>query len=326
MNKLALASALFFLNVLVMAQVAPAKYFIEFTDKNGSPFSIDRPGEFLTQRAIDRRAAQDIQVTEQDLPVNPSYVQQVANTGVAVINRSKWFNGIIIQADDSTKLDTISALPFVKSIRKNNSKAVKPEPVADKFAGESSFLAAGDISGYKSLASPGNYNYGPSLKQIQMMNGDQLHNQGFRGEGKVIAILDAGFLKVDVLKAFDSLWQNNQILGTRDFVNPGGNVFTGHIHGMMVLSVIGGNYPGEIIGTAPKASFWLLRSEDAATEYIIEEYNWECAAEFADSVGADVITSSLGYTTFTDSTMNHTCADMNGHTTPASRGANIASL
>jgi hypothetical protein len=113
-----------------------------------------------------------------------------------------------------------------------------------------------------------------------------------------IAIIDAGFWYADTIHAFDSLWINNQILGTKDFVNPGGNVFREYPHGMEVLSTIAANLPGQIVGTAPKAKFWLLRSEDAATENLIEEYNWASAAEFADSVGVDVINSSLGYTVF----------------------------
>ena len=168
------------------------------------------------------------------------------------------------------------------------------------------------------------YDYGPSLKQIHMLKGDSLHKMGYRGEGKVIAILDAGFSHADTLRAFDSLIANNQILGTRDFVNPGNNVYKEDHHGMEVLSCMGGNIPGELIGTAPKAKFWLLRTEDVNSEYIIEEYNWVSAAEFADSTCADIINSSLGYTQFYDSSMNHTCNDMNGHTTPVTKGANLA--
>ena len=316
--------ALFFLILCGSAQIGPYKYFVKFTDKNGTPYSIYNPSAFLSQRAIQRRTNQAIQITQEDLPVNPSYVTQVANIGVTVLTRSKWFNGITIYTMDSTKLQLISALPFVTSILKNI-PAEGASPVPDKFQMETSFLSPIPTNNFIK-ASPTGYDYGPSYRQIGMLHGDVLHDLGYRGQGKVIAILDAGFQSVDNLYAFDSLWQNNQILGTKDFVDQGGNVFIGHVHGMMVLSLIGGNVPGQLIGTAPKASFWLLRSEDANTEYLIEEYNWVSAAEFADSVGADIISSSLGYTTFTDPSMNHTCADMDGHTTPAAKGANIAAL
>jgi serine protease AprX len=151
-----------------------------------------------------------------------------------------------------------------------------------------------------------------------------LHNEGYRGQGKVIAVLDAGFIGADTIRTFDSLRDNGQILGSRDFVSPGGTVYGHHPHGTMVLSIMGGNVPGELIGTAPKAEYWLLRTEDGGSEYIIEEYNWVAGAAFADSVGADVINSSLGYTQFDDPSQNHTCDDMNGYTAPSTRGANIA--
>ncbi|MBN1819545.1 MAG: S8 family serine peptidase, partial [Prolixibacteraceae bacterium] len=143
-------------------------------------------------------------------------------------------------------------------------------------------------------------------------------------EGLQIAVLDAGFYKANEFPVFDSLWINNRILGTKDFVNDTSDFFVQHYHGMSVLSIMGGNVPGELIGTAPEASYWLIRSEDGATEFLIEEDNWVAAAEFADSVGADIINSSLGYYLFDDSTMDHSYADMDGQTTRVSRGANIA--
>jgi hypothetical protein len=137
-------------------------------------------------------------------------------------------------------------------------------------------------------------------------------------------VLDNGFLNVDINTSFDSLRANNQILGTRDFVNPGGNVYREDNHGAGVLSVMACDAPGDLIGTAPKASYWLLRTEDAVGDDIVEEYNWEAAAEMADSVGADIISSSLGYNVFENNWMDHSCTDMNGITNPSTRGANIA--
>ncbi|MCF6358930.1 MAG: S8 family serine peptidase, partial [Draconibacterium sp.] len=166
--------------------------------------------------------------------------------------------------------------------------------------------------------------YGPSVYQTGLMNGQYLHNRGYNGQGMQIAIIDAGFLNADKYSAFDSLWANNQILGTKDFVNSDEDFYSTHYHGMSVLSCIGGNVPGSLIGTARKASFWLIRSEDVTSEYLIEEDNWVAAAEFADSVGADIINSSLGYYEFDDSTMNHPYSDMDGKTTRVTRGANIA--
>jgi len=324
MRRVTVALVFFLLVLTITAQVAPDKYFVEFTDKDNSPYSIDRPWEFLSLRALDRRAVSGIPIEFNDLPVTPDYVLAVNLIGVEVITRSKWFNGITIYTTDPTKITEIELLPFVNLVVKNVVKPTPAEPVPDKFAIEQApVIPLNTVSGVP-LKIFDSASYGLSYTQSHMLRTDLLHSLGFRGEGIVIAILDAGFNLVDELAPFDSLWANNQILGTRDFVTPGGNVFVGHTHGMAVLSIMGGYVPGQLIGTAPKADYWLLRSEDGGSEYLIEEYNWVCAAEFADSAGADIINSSLGYTVFNDSTQNHTCADMTGNTTPVTRGANIA--
>jgi subtilisin family serine protease len=151
-----------------------------------------------------------------------------------------------------------------------------------------------------------------------------LHNQGFRGKGIQIAILDAGFWHVNEIAAFDSLRTTKRILKIKDFVDPRSDFYQLHSHGMSVLSCMGGNDPGKLIGTAPDASFYLFRTEDAGTEYLIEEDNWVAGAELADSLGADVINSSLGYNEFDDSKMNHVYSDMNGKKTRVTQGANMA--
>jgi len=324
MRRVSSSIVFFLLFLTVMAQVAPGKYFVEFTDKNNSPYTTDKPWEFLSQRALDRRAVAGIPIEINDLPVNPDYVAAVSQIGVEVITRSKWFNGVTIFNADPSKIEEIELLPFVSKIVKSGVKIPGSTQIEDKFAMElKSVIPLIALPGIP-LKVADSADYGLSFTQSHMIRTDLLHNMGYRGNGMVIAILDAGFNLADQLAPFDSLWANNQILGTRDFVNPGNNVFIGHTHGMSVLSIMGGYVPGQLIGTAPKANYWLLRSEDGGSEYLVEEYNWVCAAEFADSVGADIINSSLGYTVFDDTTMNHTCADMTGNTTPVTRGANIA--
>ena len=328
--KQILTTVLFFIVITGFSQQIPQKYFVAFTDKNGSPYTISNPQAFLTQRAIDRRAVKGILIIEEDLPVNPSYVTGVAATGVQVFTQCKWFNGVTIRVTDTAVLASIRALPFVQSVTRVSSYNFKKSVEGDrKFRLEEGLGKTGGNHENRSPGSAQSYDYGPSYNQIHMLNGDALHNLGYRGQGKVIAVLDAGFQHADVNPVFDSLRANNQILGTRDFVYPaGGNVCiygdTAHPHGAEVLSTMGGNTPGQLIGTAPKASYWLIRTEDAPTENIVEEYNWVVGAEMADSVGADVINSSLGYTQFDNGWMDHTCADMNGYTNPSSRGANIA--
>ncbi len=325
MRRVTATLVFFLLFLAVKSQIAPDKYFVEFTDKNNSPYSIDKPWEFLSQRALDRRAVAGIPIELNDLPVNPDYIAAISLIGVEVITRSKWFNGVTIYTTDPAKIAEIELLPFVTRVVKCGMKVTEPVPIADKFAMEEMLVIPLSSPSEVPLKISDSADYGLSFTQVHMVRTDMLHDLGFRGEGMMIAILDAGFNLVDQLVPFDSLWANNQILGARDFVTPGGNVFIGHTHGMSVLSIMGGYVPGQLIGTAPKADYWLLRSEDGGSEYLVEEYNWVCAAEFADSVGADVINSSLGYTVFDDSTQNHTCADMTGNTTPVTRGANIAS-
>ncbi|MFH1297973.1 MAG: S8 family serine peptidase [Bacteroidota bacterium] len=324
MRRVTATLVFFLLFLAVTSQIAPNKYFVEFTNKKNSPYSIDRPWEFLSQRALDRRAIAGIAIEFNDLPVTPDYVEDVSLIGVEVITRSKWFNGITIYTTDSSKIAEIEQLPFVKQVVKNGLKNSETAFSPDKFAVEQAPVDPLNTLPDIPLKISDSTDYGISFDQVHMVRTDLLHDLGFRGQGMMIAVLDAGFHLADQLPAFDSLWANNQILGTRDFVNPGGNIFIGHDHGMKVLSIMGGYVPGQLIGTAPKADYWLLRSEDTGSEFLIEEYNWVSAAEFADSVGADIINSSLGYTVFSDTTQNHTCADMTGNTTPVTRGANIA--
>ncbi len=322
--KTLFTTVLFLLVITGFSQI-PQKYFVAFTDKNGTPYTISDPQAFLTQRSIDRRQTQGIPITVQDLPVNPAYVNAVAALGAVVYTRCKWFNGItVLIADSTTVLPQIKALSFVQSVTRVTDYTSKKSGGDGKFRLEEQLRRTGGKLGLNTLKSTQSYDYGPSHGQIHLINGDVLHNMGYRGQGKVIAVLDAGFLNADVIPAFDSLRAHNQILGTRDFVTPGGNVYQEHWHGCSVLSTMGGDTPGQLIGTAPEASYWLIRTEDANTENIVEEYNWVVGAEMADSVGADVINSSLGYTQFDNGWMDHTCADMNGYTNPSTRGANIA--
>jgi serine protease AprX len=309
---------------LAFAKVAPQKYFVQFTDKSGTPYTTDHPEAFLSARSILRRLNQGIHVITEDLPVTPDYVNQVTNKGVTVLTRSKWFNGITINVPDSTVIPSILALPFVLKIVKCEKKNQNGDYIANKFCIEDGSIVSINDLKLKSTGAKTSYNYGASYTQIHMVNGDVLHDLGYKGQGKQIALLDAGFYHANVLPAFDSLYQHGQILGTKDFVNPGNNVYNEYAHGMAVLSIMGGNIPGQLVGTAPKAGFWLLRTEDVGSENIIEEYNWDAAAEFADSVGVDIINSSLGYTQFDDPSMNHTWADLNGNSTPVTMAANIA--
>lgn len=315
------------------------KYRVSFTDKNNSVYSVSNPSVFLSQKALTRRINHGIEVTSDDIPVNKWYVDSLIAKGATIFNTSRWFNSCIIGLSDTTLINNINILPFVSNVKrvvsltskkKKDSKQSPPEVKNTKvfFSPDNNqnyLLSNKQPIKYDKTKQPGRViNYGASLTQIAMMNGNSLHVQGYLGNGMTIAILDAGFYGANLYSAFDSLWINGQILGTRDFVEPGSNVFDKATHGMMVLSDIGAYLPGQLVGTAPKANFWLIRTEDEVTENLIEEDNWVAGAEFADSLGVDVISSSLGYTTFDDTTMSHTYQDLNGRTARASIGATIA--
>jgi subtilisin family serine protease len=292
-------------------ETAPQRYRIEFTNKDNNPYSLDAPQGFLSEKSIARRQKQGISLEYKDLPVSPAYIDSIRSTGAHVLTVSKWFNSVTVIAASDSIFQRIARFTFVKK----------------------DYQSKGVASGKKQATDPGkiqvfaleqSFNYGVSEWQTAIHKGQNLHNQGFTGQGITIAVLDAGYYHVDQLPAFAYLWDNGQILGTRDFVISGSNLFDGHSHGMVVLSIMGGNLPGELIGTSPDANFWLLRSEDAASEYLIEEDNWAAAAEFADSAGADILNTSLGYSQFDNHVMDHTYADMDGNTTRISRAADIA--
>ncbi len=304
------------------------KHVVFLKNKNNNPYSLSSPLAFLTQRSLDRRTKSGIALDMKDLPVTPSYVTQIAATGATVYYSLKWFNAVVVATADPSVLSAISALSFVDHI----DQVAKKSPV--HTSAKHGTMDAEGIPPYTInfpsfapvVKSAGSYNYGQAYTQVHMIALDALHNLGFTGTGMMIAQLDDGWYHVNQIAAFDSLWHNNQILGTRDFEVPGNNVFGDNMdsHGTSVLSTMGANVPGQIIGTAPKATFWLLRTEDYNIEVLAEEYNWAGGAEFADSVGADVINSSLGYTTFDNPAYNHTWADLNGNTTPCSRAAGMA--
>lgn len=297
----------------VLTSVAQDYYWVAFSDKNNSPWSLSEPEKYLSERSIRRRIEQNIEIDSLDLPVNPLYISQTLDLGAEFIHSSKWLNGITVRATSPDFLTDVKQLPFVREVKLSKRTAVFKSAVA-KFQEPDIPLS---MEGKLSL------NYGESSYQIEQLNTQFFHQQNFRGERMQIAVLDAGFFNVDIYPAFDSLWANHQILGVKNFVDEN-SVFDNHSHGMSVLSAIGGNVPEMLLGTAPKASFWLIQTEDAKTEFIIEEDNWIAGAEFADSVGVDIINSSLGYYMFDDPAMNHSYSDMDGNTTRITRGANIA--
>jgi subtilisin family serine protease len=325
--RIILTAALLCMQVYVALAQSGIKHLVFFKDKSNNPYSLTDPREFLTKKALDRRVKNNIPFDEKDLPVSPAYVHELASKGARIIYTLKWFNAAMITTEDPHVLEAISELPFIEHITKvggRNREMSKAEKGIQQQYSIQPIKHASLPSRTNSTPS-GILNYGNAWNQVSMIGLHHLHDLGFTGQGKEIVILDAGYWNVDQGAAFAYLWQHGLILGTRDFVDPGGNVFIQHTHGESVLSILGANLPGQIIGTAPDASYWLLRTEDAwGGEYIEEEYNWAAGAEFADSVGADIITSSLAYTTFDNPASNHTYSDLDGNTTPAAIAADLS--
>ena len=286
-------------------------YWIQFTDKLHSSYSISNADQFLSQRAISRRVRQNIAVNALDIPVSLYYIDSLRRIGLTAFNSSKWLNGILVKVTDTTMLTSLAGVSFVQSF-----KYVRP------IVAKKSLFPKKDLGTISD-----DYDYGTGFNQISMLNGNVLHNLGFKGEGMLIAIVDAGFIGANTSAAFDSLFSNNRVVSTRDFAtgNNDTTVFESATHGTSVLSTIASLIPGSFVGTAPRASVSLILSEEAASEYVFEEYTWVCAAEYADSIGADILSSSLGYTVFDDPSMNHTWSDLTGNISVASKAAKIAS-
>lgn len=301
------------------AQMPYTKFWIGFSDKSSTPYSISQPETFLSAKAIERRTMYSIPVVANDLPVDPVYVQQVKDLGATVLYSSKWMNGVVITVPDSATLLSVQALPFVINSRGVARTMPKGAKITPKY--NNSFTAGKNET--EQITGSDEY-YGEAFHQLHMLNGDYLHTQGYKGEGMVIGIMDAGFTNANQMEVFESHFQNGRILGHKDFVAGGDSVFNYSSHGTHVFSISGGNLPGTYVGAAPEASFWLFRTEDAPTETSIEEYNWVAAAEFADSVGVDVLNTSLGYSIFDDPAMNYSYEQMDGNTAVISKGADIA--
>jgi serine protease AprX len=313
--------------VLLCGLIAPlwaqqSKYFIAFTDKNNSPFSLTDPAAYLSQKSIDRRLKQDIGITQRDLPVNPAYVQALQNLGATVWYTSRWMNAALIEAD-AAQLGQIQKLSFVKIQDTHSWQPVSAaRPGMQRTVSDKQPSSARRNNAKSNQANP--LDYGFSTNQVAMIGADKMHQQGFTGQGMRIAIFDSGFKNAHTLPAFNHVFINSRVLATYDFVSKEESVYEDDEHGLRVFSAMAAYVPGEIIGTAYEADYLLFRTEDAASEFRIEEINWLIAAEYADSAGVDVINSSLGYNHFSDPAMNYSQADMDGNTALITRAADMA--
>ena len=307
--------------IFAIGQAQYTRHIIELTDKRGTVHSLSNPQTFLSAETIARRKQFNIAIDSTDLPVSKVYLDSIAKAGkVEILNSSKWLNQVLIKTSDQAALNKISQFPFVK---KRFQIANRPHTNSEEKFIET--ITETNLTQTVASTKATTLNYGNSIKQVNIHEGEFLHNKGFQGNGIKIAVLDAGFFKYQNIAAFDSLKINGQLKMTWDFVDNNASVNEDDAHGMQCLSILAANLPGAFVGTAPASSYYLFRTEDVASEFPVEEQNWLAAAERADSIGAQMISSSLGYNTFDDASFNYTYADMNGKKTMITRGATMAS-
>ena len=306
--------------ITLVANAQQNFYVVTFKDKNNSTFTISHPEQFLSQRSIDRRQRQKIKINSVDLPITYAYIKNIEDLGIKIRLEVKWFNAVVIQTTPDM-LNSIQTLPCVASV-----ESLGPLPTY-KSGNTKSFFRNETLTNLFTRKSSQAVNYGNAQSQVEQINGNLLHNQGYLGQGMSIAVLDAGFKSFYDLSVFDNLRKSGHLKGAIDFTKTS-NFLTAldDSHGTEVLSLLTGNLNSTQIGTAPEADYWLIRTEDAKAEYPLEEYNWAAGAIFADSVGVDIISSSLGYFEFDSpyTSSNYTIDQLNGKTTFVSRTAEKA--
>ncbi|SES73919.1 S8 family serine peptidase [Prevotella sp. kh1p2] len=287
-------------------------YRIYLKDKKGTPCSLRHPEQFLSERALQRRSHQGLEVDETDLPVSPVYLSALREAGFTIVSRSKWNNTVVVRFPSATAESAIRLLNFVRDAK----RLYTYDGAAAKPTGRSFLKIVEPKDSFTATTG-----YGKGEAQIRNLNGIRLHEAGFRGQGKLIAIQDAGFMNADSI----AYLSNVNIVDTRSFVYPVNNNLYDDTsdHGTMVLSCMAANVPGRLVGTAPEARYVLLRSEYTQAESLAEEDFWAAAAEYADSLGVDVINSSLGYNVFDDKSTNHLYREQDGETALISRTASM---
>jgi serine protease AprX len=297
----------FLLSGSVAAQQYTYFYRIYFTDKGTNTVSSYTASRLLSPAAIERRDRAGIPTPDYtDLPVFSEYINQLRSMGFVLHSTSKWMNTALFKSLSLLNIETIRSLPFVRDVSIVKSPATK-----------GSSLRKNDIK--ETPAGVLQYD-----RPVTMLNGQVLHKAGFDGRSILIAVMDGGFTEADVIESLQDLRVRGGILFTRDFVNLRENVYDASTHGTAVLSILAGKLSGYIAGTAPGANYMLFKTEDVNTEFPCEEDFWAAAAEFADSAGAAIISSSLGYYSFDDPSMNYSREDLNGNTAFVTRVADMA--
>jgi serine protease AprX len=280
------------------------QFEVIFKDKDTLKYNTSSPTDYLTSKSIARKNKLGVAITINDFPLTSSYLDSL-NKYYKVKAISKWFNTIAVQTNDSLSIDSLNTFPFVASYR---------------LIGKSGF----SVTRTSKKNETTELNYGSASTGINQVRGEYLHQNNYLGTGITIAVLDAGFTNVNTMDIFTSLFAEGRVLAEKNFINPSNDVYELGLHGTQVLSVMAGNKDAEYVGTAPKANYLLLITEDPQEENLIEEYTWIQGAEYADSLGADIISSSLGYNFFDTPAFNHLHSELGQTVTIVSKGARTA--
>ena len=280
------------------------RYLILFKDKASNTYSLNKPEAFLSSKSLERRTKNLVAITQQDLPVSETYLNQVRATGARILFPLKWINGALI-AQKPSEIKKTLALNSVKGLYWN-------------FPADSSQANQIQSGSLSTNASP---DYGNSITQITQLGIDQMHAKGVTGAGTLITLLDDGYKNANTVPYLQNLFTDKRIIATLSTDPTMSSVYNAGGHGTNVLSTIAGYESGKLIGTAFKASFALAQTEESYHELIVEEANWLRGAEWADSLGTDILSSSLGYSTFDNPQHNHAYSDLAGKSTLVSKAA-----
>ncbi|WP_430466505.1 S8 family serine peptidase [Winogradskyella ouciana] len=300
--------------LLTINSYAQEDAWVYLTDKPNEAAALANPISILTQKAIDRKQNHGVAIDARDVPVHEAYISDLkTQSGITVLAKSKWFNAVHVRGSEAD-ISALSVLPYIDMIDFANNSL-------DASSRSSNSQVNSDIEDETV-----DFTYGNTQNQVEMINADNLHVDDFTGEGFTIAVMDSGFPNVNTMAAFQRLRDNGDLLDGYDFVSRNADVYanTASSHGTRVLSTMAGFIQDQFVGTAPDASYYLFLTEDATSENPVEESYWVEAAERADSLGVDMINTSLGYRVFDNPNYDYTPADMDGQTTYITKGASIA--
>lgn len=287
------------------------KFRLVLKDKGTTAFSVNKPEEFLSLKSIERRKKQHLTIDETDLPLSTEYIKEIEKTGAIVVSKSKWLKTVTVKCSNYLLINTLKQLPFVEAVTvvwQTN----KPIQLSPQKSPQIKYDLTTGLSD--------SIYYASAFNNINLNNGQYLHNLGYRGAGMDIAVIDAAFVNI---KANPQL-KNIHIKGAKSFIYEDQDPYGTDDHGVWTTSCMATNMPNYYVGTAPEANYWLLRSEEVDTEYPVEQDYWVAALEYADSVGVDVVNTSLYYTFSDFSPSKYKYEDLDGKTHLATRGANMA--